>query len=442
MFERAFLSLAMVVAVPAFAQISQSDSVLSPNIGNSMAIPPPLSGVAFPVEVGAEMQSNYLRTGLIFETAYVDNLYPGTGAPISETTYSILPTITLDQTTARQHRMFNYSGGFTFYDPSSELNEIDESATVSYQIRLTPHSSLSANDLFEDSSTAFGQVDSASLGGVSGSPGLFTPGIIPPFARRLTNSGIVEYTLQTGRDSMIGASGVSTILHYPNPSEVIGLFDSSSRGGTAFYSRRISDTQYFGAIYQYSDMLTYPVVGQSETRSQAPMIFYSVYPKRAFSLSLSCGPEYYEATQTSLPASASWTPSVSASVGWQGVHTSFASSYSQSVTGGGGLVGAYSSKAASATARWQMSRTMSVGASGSYSIINSATPLFSIGIENGHTVSGTATLQRSLGQQFGVGLEYDRLNEAYSGIAVLATNPNSDRAMITLTWQFTRPLGR
>jgi len=435
--------MALAVAGPAFAQeVAQTNSGPSSNGGDSMAIPPPISGVAYPVEVGAETRSNYLRSGLNVETGYVNNLHSGTGTPIAEATYSILPTISLDQSTARQHTMLSYNPGFAFYSRTTELNQVDQDAAVSYTIRLTPHSSLNADDRFLDSSTAFGRVDATIPGSVTGSSASSTPGITPPFGRRLTNSGNAEYTLQTGRNSMIGASGVSTVLNYPNPVQVSGLYDSRSRGGSAFFNGRIAGTQYFGANYQYLDMLAYPMIGRSETQTHTLSFFYTVYPKRALSLSLLGGPQYYEVAQSFEGTFSSWAPSVSASIGWQGVHTSVAASYSQSVTGGGGLLGAYISKIANATARWQLSRTWFVGASGSYSIIKEVTPQFSNGTQDGDTVSGSVTSGHSIGQQLSLGFEYQHLHQNYSGIAALANNPNADRAMITLAWHFMRALGR
>src|ERR1019366_9436030 len=162
MFKRICVSLILTIAVAAFGQDdNQTDSTPSPSAGTVMAVPLPLTGIAYPVEVGAESGSNYFRAGLIYETAYIDNLYPGSGKPLHEMTYSIAPTVSFDQSTARQHRMYTFNAGQRFYKPTSTLNETDENTTLSYQIRLTPHSSLNAYDSFLDSSMAFGPAGSA-----------------------------------------------------------------------------------------------------------------------------------------------------------------------------------------------------------------------------------------------------------------------------------------
>jgi hypothetical protein len=129
-------------------------------------------------------------------------------------------------------------------------------------------------------------------------------------------------------------------------------------------------------------------------------------------------------------------------MGWQGKHTSFTASYSQAVTGGGGLLGAYHTKSASAAARWQMARVWTVAGSGAYFINESVNPLLITGDQSGHTISGAATLERSMGDQFSIAFHYDHIDQTYGEIVSIAANPNSDRATISISWHFQRPLGR
>lgn len=444
MLTRICLIFALVVAIPAYSQVdSGADQVSSQTNDSQMMTPPPINGETYPTAVGAEVRSNYLRGGVAFNAGYINNFYAGNGgAPLAETTFSIFPTMALDQTTPRQHTTVSYSPGFTFYQPTSELDEVDENASVAYQFRLTPHSRISANDSFVDSSTVSGLTDTEPDGSVAGSPPTSTPGITPPFARRLTNNAAAEFALQTSRSSMIGASGSTSTLHYPNPAEVTGLYDSSSRDGSAFYNRRLSSNQYLGVTYNYSDTLAYPTNAQSDTQTHAISGFYTIYLMKSFSLSASGGPQHYQVTQTSLPTSASWGPSISASMGWQGMHTSFSAGYSQSVTGGGGLLGAFHTRSANATTRWQMSRTWTVGVGGNYSINKSVTPFLFGGLQGGHTVSGTASLEHSLSSNLRMSFQYLRAHQSYSGIVAISDNPDSDRETISIYWQFMRPLGR
>jgi hypothetical protein len=440
---RILLFVAMTTAAVARSQVAPSATGGSDASESPMAPPPPVSGLNYPTEVGSEGRTNYLRGGFTSTTAYVNNFYPGSGgAPVAETTESVLSTFSYDATTARHHLLVTYSPGYTFYWPSSALNEFDNSVRVAYNLRLTPHTTMSASDSFEDSSLPFNPIGAETDATVSGSPVSSTPGVIPPFAKMLTNSGNLELSAQTGRNVMVGVSGLASELHYPNQNQATGLFDSNSRGGTAFYNRRLTATQYFGLDYQYLDMLATPPGGTSTTQTHTISGYYTLEPKPGLSMSVSGGPQYYQVVETPLPATGSWDPSVSASMGWQGIRTSLAASYSQSVTGGGGLLGAFHTKSANATARWQMARTWTTSASGAYSILKPVSSLFMSGEPGGHTVSGTAALEHSFGSQLSIAFNYSHIHESFDGIAAIAIDPDSDREAVSIVWHFDRSLGK
>lgn len=431
-----FMLTATAVAKP---QVAPSATGGSDTSQTPMMTPPPVSGTSYPTEVGSEVRTNYMRGNINSTTAYINNFYPGTGSvPIAETTVSVISTIAYDTTTARRHMLVRYSPGFTFYRPTSALNEVDNSASVLYELRLTPHTTMTANDSFVNSSLPFNPWGAT----VSASPASSTPGIIPPFAKVLTNSANLELSAQTGPNAMIGGSGLATELHYPNQKQASGLYDSSSRGGTAFYNRRLTPSQYVGVDYQYLDMSATPATGTSTTQTHTISGYYTFQLKSGLSMSLTGGPQYYQVVETPLPATGSWGPSISPSMSWQGRHTNVAAAYSQAVTGGGGLFGAFHSKSANATARWQMARTLTSTVSAAYSIIKPVNSLILTGQPGGHSVSGSAALEHSLGSQFSIALNYSHIRESYGGIPAITANPDSDREAISIVWHFDRPLGR
>ncbi len=409
-----------------------------------METPPAANGANYPIEVAAEMRSNYLLGGFIYNTSYIDNLYAGTGATaVAETTFTVLPTISLDQTLPRQRISLTYSPGFTFYQPSSALNEVDQYLNTAFQYRLTPHMTVSARDGFQKSSTSYGSADSIDGGAVPGSLQPLTPGIIAPFAERLTNSASAQFSFQFSPRDMVGASGNLMKLDYPNQTEAVGLFDSDERGGGAFYNRRISGSQYMGLTFQYSWALTAPENAESETtQTNTIQGFYSIYLRHKLSISISGGGQHYNVIQTSLPSSGAWGPSVMASGGWQGQRFNLAASFSRQVTSGGGLLGVFQSNSENANLRWQLARTWTAGISGAYANNRSVTPLSFLYAGGGHSISGQVTVHHALTKEFNVNLEYDRIHENYDGIPAVSDNPNSDRVMISLAWQFERPLGR
>jgi hypothetical protein len=246
-----------------------------------------------------------------------------------------------------------------------------------------------------------------------------------------------------GLNYMVGASGLSEVLHYPDPALVLGLFDATSLAGTGFFSRRISMTQYFGAAFQYSDTWAYPFGGTSETEIQTVTGFYTLYWKSKLSLSLAGGPQHYHTNRViGRSAATAWGPSVTASAGWQGTRTNFAANYSQTVTGGGGLLGAYHSKNAGAEMRWRISGVWTTSAYAAYSINRSISQILSLVSQNGHSISGSAALERSMGEHLSLRFEYERLHQSYDNIPAIASNPDSDRGSVSIRWQFSRPLSR
>jgi hypothetical protein len=385
------------------------------------------------------MRSNYLRGGITYASAYIDNLYVNTGSTsVAERTTAIFPSIEFDATTARQHLLTSYSGGFTFFSPSSSLNEMDNNATVDYSFQVLPHTMIKGVEQFQESSSP----NLTSEATVSGAPLTSTPGAVPAFAKMLANYTAAEITQQTGLNTMIGASGLWTTLDYPNPSQAPDLSNSNARGVSGFYNYRASRSQYVGAIYQYADMRTYPEGAPNITTTSTVMGYYTVYIKTGLSLSVAGGPQYYHATYPQLPVVGGWAPSVTASVGWQANHINFATSYSQSVTGGGGLLGTYHSRTAGMTAQWRLARTWTAALSGGYSINTTMGREFSYDAENGHSLSGAVSLQHPIRERIALGFGYQRVHESYGEIAAIAPNPNSGRLSVEVTWNFLRSLGR
>jgi hypothetical protein len=307
---------------------------------------------------------------------------------------------------------------------------------------------FSARDSFQKSSNVFNQPDLASAGAVSGGAQGANFSVIAPIANRLSNSGNVGITYQFAANAMVGAGGTFTNLHYPNPAEVPGLFDSSSQGGLVFYSLRLSKMHYIGATYQYQRLMSYPTGGLSETQTHSVVLFYTFYPTSRFSISLFGGPQHSDTVLPLLPALQLqlspvrvWTPAAGASISWQGRLNSLAVSYSHIISGGGGLVGAVQMNSASASIRQQITRSLSGSLAGAYAqndVLGSALPR----ANNGHTVSGTASLQQQFGQHLALQLGYTRLHQSYSGVPVLSLTPDTNREFVSVSYQFSRPLGR
>lgn len=421
------------------------------NTDGRMLTPPTVSGQSYPQVPISQDRSNYLRAGLTFSSAYSDNVLGNTGSnasPVSDVSYSVFPTLALDETTTRLHWTLTYAPGFTFYQRTSSRNEADQNAAIDLQYRLSPHVTFSAHDGFQKSSSVFSQPSLGTTGAVSGGIQVPNLSVIAPIASQFNNFGNAGITYQFAANAMIGISGTFTNLRYLDPAEVPGLFDSSSQGGSAFYAHRVSKMHYIGVTYQYRRLLSYPATGTNETQTHSLLLLYTLYATPRCSISFfggpqyaSVGPQFSNTLTIPSPASQSWHPEAGGSLSWQGRLSTLAVSYSHMISGGGGLIGAVHMDSATASIRQQMTRNLSGSVTGGY-VQNDLVGSSPGTSNNGHTLAGTAVLEQQVGQHISVQLGYTRLHQDYSDVAVLATTPNTNREFVSISYQFSRPLGR
>src|SRR5277367_6555699 len=154
----AYLGLVLLMATPVWSQLAVTPFEMpTTSIDEApMLTPPPVSAEGYPTVVGSQVRSNYLAAGLVFNTAYNDNvLAGGTTTPVSDSIYTISPTIALNQTTPRQQLTLTYRPGFTFYQHTSALNAANQNAALNFQYRLSQYTTISLRDSFQKSSNAF-----------------------------------------------------------------------------------------------------------------------------------------------------------------------------------------------------------------------------------------------------------------------------------------------
>ena len=436
------LSLVLLSTNPLKAQVEPSASGgPTADDDSTMMTPPPVNGFPYPTTAGSETRSNNLATSVTVNSAYIDNVLPDeTVTPIGNFTGTITPGVTLDRSTPRQMEQITYSPVFSFYEPTSTLNSIDQSANVAAQFHLSPHLALSVRDFILKTSNVFNESYPFSSS-ITGSTPTSTPTVIAPFVERFTNTttGVVSY--QFAANAMIGGGVLFESYNFPDQAQTQGFYDSRSIGGTVFYSRRLSRAQYAGVAYEYERIRAYPLSIAGEARIHSLLPFYTVYFNRTFSLSISAGMQRVGETESTSFQSNSWAPSVVTSVGWQGRRGNIAASYSRSVTAGGGIVGTFNANSVSGSGGWQFSRTWSGSASAFYRTFVSLGQTASRSVSSDYTAA-QVSFYRTLGARMNVSFGYQHLNQNYSDIAVIAANPNSNREFVSITYQLTRPLGR
>jgi hypothetical protein len=432
------------------ASIGLNSNVPHDAYSDRMLTPPPVSGQAYPTSAGSEERSNYLHAGLSFTSAYTDNAIGSvSGHPVSDFSYSLFPTVALNETTTRMHGELSYAPGFTFYQRTSSLNQADQNASINFQYRLSPHVTFSAHDTVQKTSNVFNQPDLGSSTGITGSVGAPNFSIVAPITEQLRNSGTVGVTYQFARNAMLGGNGTFSNLSYPNPAQVSGLSDAATQSGSAFYALRIARSHYIGAMYQYQRLASYPTKGVGETQTHAALLFYTLYWSSQFSMSFFGGPQHSDtlqppqqtASSSAASQARSGIPAVGASLNLQERLTNFSASYAHVIAGGGGLIAAVKMDSAAAVLRQQITKRLSGSIGGSY-VQNDVLGTYVAGNQSGHSISATASLQEALGEHLSVQLGYTRLHQEYSGVSILASTPDTNREFISLSYYFSRPLGR
>jgi hypothetical protein len=423
---------------PFWTRVESSDS--EPAEEPAMFIPSPVSDEGYSLAFAGETpRTNYLRGGLSFGTAYDDNAVPSSGQAVGEAKYYILPTLSLQQTRPRVSFTLSYSPGYTFHQRVTSLNGIDHSLAIGFESRLSPHVTLKVSDSFQRTSDLLSLADlGVSPGGPGGPNGPSDP-IVPPAANRISNFGQAEITYQFAQNAMIGAKSTLSGLWYPNRANIDGLFDATAGSGAVFYAHRLSGRHYIGATYQYQRLLTHP--GQGETQTQSTLFSYTLYLPPNLSLSFFAGPEHSATQGLFLVPFRRWSPAVGGSLAWHGERTSLVTGYARRVGDGGGLSGAVLSHRADASMLWQMARTLTGGIGASYSSKSLLGAEQSLGAE-GHTWSGSASIQHPLGQNLSVQLGYTYLHQSYGSVSVISDALDRNYVSISLTYQFERPLGR
>jgi hypothetical protein len=437
-------ALCLLTCVPGWCQLAANNAEAGqqPPNDSQLQAPPPVNGQAYPTTFEGAGESNYIRGGVTFTGAFSTDVSGG-ATPTNDMSYSVWPTLALSKTTDRMHLELDYAPGFTLYQRTTSLNQADQNLTANLMYRLSPNLTATVVEGFQRSSNLFNQPNPLLATTVSGSVPTSNLAIVTPYAETVTSATSAQLAYQLSADAMIGGGGNYGTQTYPSPEQVTGIYNSRSSGGSFFYSTRVHEKNYVGASYQYQNFLSFQVNSPStESQIQTIFLFYTMYLKSNWSISISGGPQHYNSTQGSLPPTEAWEPMTMVSMNWRGERNTFAASYARTVSGGGGLSGTFNSNDVAFSFGRQLSRNWTAGASGSYSNYQSLTPHFLFSSAGGHTLSGAASLQRAINEYASLQFGYSWAQQSYLAQQNASYNPNVNRVFVTLSFAFARPLHR
>src|SRR5580700_2668072 len=112
-------------------------------------IPPLLGGRAMSSAVVTQLEkSNYLRAGVNVGATYDDNPLLLSGGAVGNTSGSIFPSISIEQTSSRVRWSLGYAGGLSINQRFTDQNQGSHSLNFDSEFRLSPHVNLRVAETF------------------------------------------------------------------------------------------------------------------------------------------------------------------------------------------------------------------------------------------------------------------------------------------------------
>jgi hypothetical protein len=407
-------------------------------------IPMLLGGAGISSSFLSELKrSNYLRGGVNVSVAYDDNsLLVPTGAT-GNTSVSIFPNISIEESSSRMRWKLGYAGGLTINENLVSQNQDSQSLNFDSQYRLSPHMNLRVAENF---SLTTGFFDAGNgTGSVEGSGGPNTS-LITPLATERSSATTVETNYHFALNDLIGASGSFYDFHFSNPGETqltTALTSSQTASGSAFWLHRIFSGDWGGLSYRF-DRVTFSG-GESQVHS-----FFAVNTlnfSNRFTLTGFVGPQYSD-NQGLVPGAqqstqfTSWSVAGGVEGGWKNQGTSLSAGYSRIISDGGGLLGVVRLQNVHGNFRRELVAGWAVAVTGSYGanheLIGPPGSARTIDL-----TSAGVSVERNLRKSVGLRMGYTHDFQQQFGLAAPATMENASRNLVfvTLSYQWAKPLG-
>jgi hypothetical protein len=431
---------------PALSAIAgmQEESGTEDTSGDLPPIPSLLGGPGISTAFQSELQrSNYLRGGINVSATYDDNPLLSSNGGESNTSETIFPSISIDESTPRMHWTLGYAGGLTVNQNITSQNEGSHNLNFSSQFRLSPHVNLRVAENFSMTAGFFDAVNGAEVVSGSGGP---NPSLIAPLSTERSSITTVETNYHFALRDMIGASGSFSDLHFSNVPAGAQLTDTETAAGSVFWQHLIFHGDWSGLSYRF-DRITYNS-GSSETRVHSFLATNTLSLWKRLMVTGSIGPQYSEnqglvvgATESS--QSSSWSISGGVEGGWHGERTSLSAGFSRSVSDGGGLLGAVHMQTVHGNFRRVLLPGWAVSLTGSHGSNQSITVPFLTSASSINTTSAGVTLERNVGKSVGLRFGYTHDFQEQVGVPgfTQAFDANRNRFVFTLSYQWARPLG-
>ncbi|HEY3975214.1 MAG TPA: hypothetical protein VGM18_19575 [Candidatus Sulfotelmatobacter sp.] len=393
-------------------------------------------------------RNNQISGGMTVASGYDENALTQNGGQVDNASVSFLPSLSWEQ--SRPHGLFDlsYSPGFTVNQALPELNSSTQNAGMNSQLRLTENLTWRIRDAFVATNNGWTNTTADAPGSVLHEP---SQPVLMPLARTVSNLAASDLIYQIGAGTIVGGTGSYSLLSYGNlqsgPGAELGvnLIDSRTTGAEIFYQHRILPKHWIGLTYSFQ-RLSFDG-GLEETQSHSALLFDTITIQSHLTLSLFGGATHsltngqvalVTSGTTATAGSAQWSPSAGVMLGWEGTHTAVSATFSRRVESGGGILGTVDRYSGIATVRRQFSPNWTGAINFIY---DSNRPLD--GAEGEYrTLSGSASAERRIGRQMAAAASYTRVHQTYGVVIPTQLFPDHNRAMVSVSYFFSRPLGR
>jgi len=419
-------------------------------------VPVLIDGTITSLALSSELErTNYLTAGASVGATYDDNIFStpsGTGGGFS---YFLMPFIAIDESHARLHWNLSYAAGFVANQHIEPQTQYAHNLGAELDYRLSPHVNLRLQDHFSITTNFYDQLLLTPTSTPTGTLQQPNTSLITPLAKQISNLASAEMTYQFSPGDMVGGSGSFYNLSFHDvPAVALDLLNTQSAQGNGFYSHRLAPRNWLGLAYGYQQLSFDPAVQRSYTQSF--LLFDTMYLNPKATLSVFAGPEISEVDSLVVPASAGVPPifvittpttqrKTLAAGGviftWQGENTSFQASASRRVSDGGGILGAVELNSVILAARRKLARFTTFSVAGIYGD-NTALGTLAAGGAQLQAASGSFSLDQQLRRDLMLTLGYARDYQRESGVVSPPADVNHNRGWISLTYRFTRPIGR
>lgn len=438
---RSLLFLLLLLTLELSVASAQNAPSTGAAIEEGLAVPATQAARGLPLVLGNEVRESRLAGGIGFTGMYTDNVFLSTSGEQSDVSYEIQPYLAWQEFTSRLSLDLSGGAGFVANQHISERNQASENLGVDLAYRLKPHLRFRVDDSFVNTTGLFSGSNSSQQAGI-GVVQQQNSTLITPATRTLTNSTLTELTYQVSPHSEAGVRGVVSILRYPDETTStsnIPLFEGQSYSVETFYNRQFSARQWFGLTLRAQRFESDS--SQVRTDAGSALLFYSLVPTSALSISLLAGPQVTNTyVSPSLAATLApfdhhnLTPTVGATLSWQKSRTSAHLSYIRQASDGGGLFSAVTNETVQAGIRQALTDRQQVSLTFTYGGNETLAPGLTL---RGYSAQAEYTRRLAAGLNAGLGYRFDQ-----QGVDATNLPSRANRVWISLSYEFSKPLGR